>query len=151
MYLNENDFYTVIQNTPLVSIDLIIKNTQGCILLGKRNNRPAQGHWFVPGGRIRKDESLAIAFERLTLDELGQAFLISEANKIGLFEHFYLDSIFGEDLSTHYIVLAYEIRLNQPINTLPLNQHCDYRWFSIDKLLRDNEVHCNTKAYFEKS
>lgn len=41
--LSRNTFQTIVQHTPLVSIDLIIKNAQGQVLLGRRNNRPAQG------------------------------------------------------------------------------------------------------------
>ncbi|MBF4436458.1 NUDIX domain-containing protein, partial [Vibrio anguillarum] len=66
-----NTFKTIIENTPLVSIDLVVYNQKNEALLGKRNNRPAQGYWFVPGGRILKDESIAVAFRRLTLNELG--------------------------------------------------------------------------------
>jgi colanic acid biosynthesis protein WcaH len=64
-------FKTVIDSTPLISIDLVVRDGEGRVLLGQRLNRPAQGFWFVPGGRILKSESLSSAFRRLTLDELG--------------------------------------------------------------------------------
>ncbi|WP_313449769.1 NUDIX domain-containing protein, partial [Pseudescherichia sp.] len=67
MFLSQEDFATVVRSTPLISIDLIVENARGEFLLGKRTNRPAQGFWFVPGGRVQKDEPLAQAFERLTL------------------------------------------------------------------------------------
>ena len=56
--LSLDTFKTVIKSSPLVSIDLIVRNEQGQVLLGKRTNRPAQGFWFVVGGRVLKDESL---------------------------------------------------------------------------------------------
>ena len=71
MFLSQEDFATVVRATPLISIDLIVENERGEFLLGQRTNRPAQGYWFVPGGRVQKDETLAQAFERLTLAELG--------------------------------------------------------------------------------
>jgi colanic acid biosynthesis protein WcaH len=52
LFLDDTTFKTVIASTPLISIDLVVKNTKGEYLLGYRNNRPAQGFWFVPGGRI---------------------------------------------------------------------------------------------------
>jgi colanic acid biosynthesis protein WcaH len=70
-FLEKQVFTTVIDSTPLVSIDLLVENTDGKVLLGYRNNRPAKGYWFVPGGRILKDESMDDAFKRLTLAELG--------------------------------------------------------------------------------
>ena len=52
-YLTGDLFKTIIDNTPLVSVDLIVK-CKGKILLGKRVNKPAQGYWFTLGGRVLK-------------------------------------------------------------------------------------------------
>ena len=57
MFLRQEDFATVVRSTPLVSLDFIVENSRGEFLLGKRTNRPAQGYWFVPGGRVQKDET----------------------------------------------------------------------------------------------
>ena len=43
-YLEGDLFKTIIDNTPLVSVDLIVKH-EGKVLLGKRVNKPAQGYW----------------------------------------------------------------------------------------------------------
>jgi colanic acid biosynthesis protein WcaH len=50
MFLEKDLFSTVIKSTPLVSIDLVVKNNRGQTLLGQRLNKPAKGFWFVPGG-----------------------------------------------------------------------------------------------------
>ena len=146
--LSRNTFQTIVQHTPLVSIDLIIKNAQGQVLLGRRNNRPAQGYWFVPGGRIRKNEKLAQAFKRLTCAELDQEFLLDEACFLGVFEHLYTDSVFDSEISTHYIALGYQLMVDFRFDTLPLDQHHQYQWFTLNDLLNDANVHKNTKAYF---
>ena len=65
MTLSDSEFVDVVRNTPLVSIDLIISDPMGAILMGWRNNEPAKDTWFVPGGRIRKNERIAEAFERI--------------------------------------------------------------------------------------
>lgn len=149
MFLDKKTFSFVIENTPLVSIDLVVKNEQGQALLGERLNRPAKGFWFVPGGRILKDESMAKAFQRLTLDELGQEFSIEQADFLAAFDHFYDDNVFGSEYSTHYVALAYELILKQPLKKLPLNmQHKSYQWFSVDSLLLQDNVHQHTKNYF---
>ncbi|HAH56817.1 MAG TPA: GDP-mannose mannosyl hydrolase, partial [Bacteroidales bacterium] len=80
------------------------KNKKGEYLLGLRKNQPAQGYWFVPGGRVQKNETLDIAFQRLVQEELGVKLERSQAQFNGLFEHFYKESIFGEYVSTHYVV-----------------------------------------------
>ncbi len=141
-------FHTVVASTPLVSIDLIIRNKAGDVLLGLRKNRPAQGYWFVPGGRIRKDESFHKAFYRLVQDELGCSMSIDQARFLGPYQHFYRDSIFGENVSTHYVVLAYMLEIALDINLLPVQQHQDYRWFTVDEILKSETVHQHTRDYF---
>ena len=61
--LNHDDFVEVVKKTPLVSIDLIVENDRNEVLLGFRKNEPAKNYWFVPGGRILKNERIAEAFE----------------------------------------------------------------------------------------
>ena len=78
-FLEKEVFTTVIDSTPLVSIDLVVVNEHEKVLLGFRTNKPAKGLWFVPGGRIQKNESLACAFNRLTNQELGCNFDIRQA------------------------------------------------------------------------
>ena len=71
MWLDLPTFNTVVASTPLVAIDLVVMKPGGETLLGLRVNRPAYGFWFVPGGRVQKNESLDSAFRRLTQEELG--------------------------------------------------------------------------------
>jgi colanic acid biosynthesis protein WcaH len=89
MWLNEKDFLEVIERTPLVSIDLVIRDPNNRILMGQRINNPAKGKWFVPGGRIYKNEDLDEAFKRITLAEVGQQISRSDATFVGLFTHKY--------------------------------------------------------------
>lgn len=58
MWLSGDTFRMVVASAPLVSIDLVVENSAGELLLGERLNRPAQGFWFVPGGRVQKNETL---------------------------------------------------------------------------------------------
>lgn len=146
--LKQDVFRQVVASTPLVSIDFIVRNDLGMVLLGRRVNRPAQGYWFVPGGRVRKDERLAAAFERLTEDELGIRLPFSTADFIGPFEHFYPDNFSGTDFSTHYVVLGYELISGTSLDTLPVEQHSNYQWFSVQELLDSEQVHPHTKLYF---
>ena len=151
MFLDETTFKTVIASTPLVSIDLVIKNTRGEYLLGYRNNRPAQGFWFVPGGRILKDETMDNAFIRLCKNELGVSLTRQQADLLGPFEHFYDDYVFGEDVTTHYVVLGYALTLDIDLASLPQEQHNQYRWFSQSELLQQVNVHQHSKWYFKSS
>lgn len=146
--LDKETFQTVVKSTPLISIDLVICNRNGAVLLGKRVNRPAKGFWFVPGGRVLKGETLADAFKRLTLAELGMEISIQEARYQGLYEHFYTDSALDRSISTHYAVNAFVIELNSDIADLPQEQHSEYQWLSKEMLLKDKQVHEHSKWYF---
>lgn len=148
-WLDREMFRQIVAGTPLISIDLIVRNEQGQVLLGQRLNRPAQGYWFVPGGRVRKDERLAEAFSRLTQEELGVQLMLSDGRFLGPFEHFYDDNFSGGDFSTHYVVLGYEVTVNRDaLSQLPVEQHGAYRWFDVASLLQSEVVHSHTKLYF---
>jgi len=54
-------FQQAVAALPLVSVDWVLTNTAGELLVGQRLNAPARGAWFTPGGRIRKGEALALA------------------------------------------------------------------------------------------
>lgn len=144
------DFKQVIRNTPLVSIDLVIENPQGEILLGWRSNSPAKGYWFVPGGRILKDEHFGDAFRRIVKTETGLNFSLEEAFFLGVFEHLYPNDNAVEDPSfgTHYVVIAYRLKLSKTPENIPNEQHTDYWWASLDDILDDPNVHINTRNYF---
>ncbi|EMT6576662.1 GDP-mannose mannosyl hydrolase [Providencia rettgeri] len=141
-------FKTIVASTPLVSIDLVICNSNNQILLGLRNNRPAKGYWFVPGGRICKDETFDVAFQRLVMEELGIAYSIKDSTFIGHYQHLYQDNFSDKDFTTHYVVLGYMIEQDINIDKLPSEQHKNYKWWDINELLSSTKVHENTKAYF---
>ena len=142
--LDDKFFKTVVDSAPLVSIDILIKKGNK-ILLGKRINRPAQGYFFSIGGRINKNETIDNAMTRVALNELNID-LKSTPEFIGVFEHFYDDSIY-KDVSTHYVNIAYEYEVEE-IPDLPNEQHSEYKWFSIGELLKSKQVHKYTKDYF---
>lgn len=140
------EFKTVVEYTPLVSID-IITMFQDKILLGKRVNKPALGYYFTTGGIVRKNESFQEAKKRIVKNELGIE-LNQKLKFIGIFEHFYNDSIF-DDVSTHYVNHGYLLKLYSELINLPKEQHSEYKWFSIEELLNSNEVHKYVKDYFK--
>ncbi len=149
--MDHEKFLDLVATAPLVSIDLIVRNADDRVLLGKRTNRPAKGFWFVPGGSIRKNERITKAIERISKTELGHPLKLKEARFLGVFEHLYEDNFLdAEDVGTHYVVLAYECRID-PAAAIELDgQHSEARWWDVNALLENDSVHENTKAYFSK-
>ncbi len=148
-FADNERFLEIIDQTPLVAIDIILENDNGEILLGKRVNRPAKGFWFVPGGRIRKNETIAVALERISETELGFAINREEGKLLGTYDHIYPDNFLSVDgINTHYVVIAFQIIIKERQKIVPDSQHSGMEWWNRHDLLQSDEVHANTKAYF---
>jgi colanic acid biosynthesis protein WcaH len=148
--LSHDELAEVVKKAPLVSIDLVVSNAEGEILVGLRTNEPAKGFWFVPGGRILKDERIAEAFGRIAYDELGIKPAFEDCRFLGVFEHLYPNNFTGKsDFSTHYVVLAYEVRTDESAPRLPRDQHSEYKWLSRESLDQEERIHPYTRAYFD--
>lgn len=140
----------VIDLTPLVSIDLIIQRADNKYLLGERTNKPAQGYWFVPGGRIRKNETLSSAINRISMDELGFKISLEDTLLLGAYDHIYEDNFNGASaINTHYVALGYKVSVPMEVAVNTDSQHTEIKWLSADELLNSDLVHENTKKYFE--
>ncbi|MFL6719418.1 MAG: GDP-mannose mannosyl hydrolase, partial [Burkholderiaceae bacterium] len=147
MHLDKETFLKVVDATPFISIDLIVRNELGQVLLGYRRNRPAQNHWFVPGGRIRKNEKTQDALQRLARVELNIA--PPQGKLLGIYDHFYDDNFYGEPgIGTHYVVCGYEFRVIGDTPFATDDQHTELKWWDLDALLATEEVHPNSKLYF---
>ena len=150
-WMPPKDFIRLVELGPLVSIDLLVVNARGELLVGQRTNRPAQGDWFVPGGRIAKGETLEAGFAAISLRELGQAMVLADATLAGAYTHLYEDNFLGrEGIAAHYVALAYRIDLALDLAALPADQHGAYRWVAptAPEAARDDGIHDNTIAYF---
>jgi colanic acid biosynthesis protein WcaH len=126
--LTPEEFLAVVDKTPLVSMDLVVRDQQRRVLLGIRVNEPARGFWFVPGGRIMKGE---------TLDEA--------------FTHQYDTNFAGiPEIGTHYVVLAYELELELALDfdQIPQLEHSNYRWWTSSEATSSEDVHPNNLPYF---
>lgn len=150
--LPTDEFLALVRNAPLVSIDLIVENNNGEVLVGRRKNSPAKGSWFVPGGRVRKDETLDVAFARITCEELGAEIHRAKADFLGVFEHFYPDNFAGvSGVRTHYVVLAFRLEAREVPDAFPTGQHGEFRWMSLEEATDNQQVHPNTREYFAMS
>lgn len=93
-------------------------------MLGKRTNEPANGEWFVPGGTVFKNESLADAVHRVAREELGTDVTIERS--LGAFEHVYETAdVDGVD-SKHDVAHAYVVAPTDAVAAAD-DQHDDLR------------------------
>jgi colanic acid biosynthesis protein WcaH len=147
--LSHADLHTVVRLAPLIAIDFVIRNPRDEVLLGLRNNEPAKGTYFVPGGMVLKSERLADAFMRILKRETNFAARMQDARLLGAYEHFYDNNRFDDPaFGTHYVTLGYELKLRDISALQADTQHEELGWWSERDLLASNKVHDNTKAYF---
>jgi colanic acid biosynthesis protein WcaH len=70
--------------------------------LGKRKNDPLKGEWFTLGGRIYKNDTWQNTLLRISKVELGlRDILVEDFSVMGIWDHFYENSAFSQDISTH--------------------------------------------------
>jgi len=152
--LSAETFLGVVSATPLVAVDLVVVRGGTEVLLGLRNNRPAQGFWFVPGGRILKNEPIQTALARVASNELGLQLgaLPQLPQLLGAFEHFYPDCFAGSaetvGVSTHYVVLGHLVQVHADFVVPGLDaQHAELRWWPLAEAQASPVVHRFTKDY----
>jgi len=149
--LSREEFIQLLRSSPLVSIDIVVQDSEGRVLCGFRTNAPARDTWFVPGGRMEKGETFAQALARISAFELGVELTLDQVTPLGTFEHIYPDNAYDvAGLSTHYVVNACAVTLEPDALHLDPGQHSQTRWFSVAELLAHEDVHDNTKAYFKE-
>lgn len=147
-------FQQAVAALPLVSVDWVLTNPAGELLVGQRLNAPARGTWFTPGGRIRKGEPLAAALRRVAAEELGLAdeqagALAQRGEPMGAWDHLYPDAALSPTVPTHYVNLPYAARLTEAeVNTLCLpvgEQHGHWQWLPLAQAA--DTVHEHVKPY----
>lgn len=103
------EWETVVRNVPIVSVDLVALH-EGDVLLGRRENEPAKGEWFVPGGRVHRDESLETAVRRVATRELGSS--VTVESRLGVYEHFWETADVADADGKHYVPIAFLVTLD---------------------------------------
>ena len=107
----------ITKHMPIVSVEAIITRGNTTLLL-KRNNSPAKGEWWFPGGRIRRGESLEQALRREIKEETGLE--ITSCKLINVYSR-----VFPE---RHDIAIVYRCRCKRGNVKLDY-EHSAYRFF----------------------
>ena len=109
--LPEDVFLFVSGVTPLVNVDLLIKNGQGRTLLTWRNDGYCQPGWHVPGGIVRFKETTADRIKIVAATELGAA--VEFTNSLLAINEIIHPS---RAVRGHFISLLYECTLVSPLD-----------------------------------
>lgn len=126
MILPEKDYKKVLDTMPVVCVDGLIINSQNQYLLVKRNNEPLKGEFWLPGGRLHKNELLETSIKRKIFEELGTE--VSIVKFLGYFEEFFDVTEQKTKGGFHAISFVFLLKLLSDKISLD-NQASEWRWF----------------------
>jgi len=125
MYIDEKLYAEIKNKLPLLCVDILLFHNSQFLLI-KRNNSPALGQWWFPGGRIHKGESIFDAAKRKCKEELGieiiPRYIVSVEETI-----FDLKNDIVDVHTVNIVVRAKLLEDNFIVNIDKL--HSEFRWF----------------------
>ena len=142
-------FYYISRTTPLVNVDLLIKDEKGRTLLSWRNDQYAGKGWHVPGGIVRFKETLETRIKKVAETEIGVA-VSFDATPIALNQLIHPN----RDIRSHFISILYKCFL--PCTFIPQNKKLSpedegylmWHEFCPDNLIKYHEMY---RRYISKT
>lgn len=135
-------FYFISSVTPMINVDLLIKDCHGRTLLTWRDDRFHGPAWHLPGGIIRFKEKIEDRIYKVAETELGcsVSFAPNPIHVQGMINC-------ERDIRGHFISLLYLCKLESEPNladkSLALPQHGQWSWHDISpsNLLKVHETY----------
>ena len=109
--LPEDIFLFASRITPLINVDLLIKNEQNQTLLTWRDDGYWSPGWHIPGGIIRYKETIADRLNAVAASELGAKITF---NKEPLVVNEYIHP--SREARSHFISLLYQCELTSSLD-----------------------------------
>lgn len=142
--LPDEIFYYISRMTPLINVDLLIKDENGRTLLAWRNDQYAGEGWHVPGGIVRFKETFEERIKKVAGTELGTS-VNFDPIPIALNQLIHPE----RDVRGHFISLLYSCSL--PAAFIPPNKGLAFgdrgylMWhdYCPDKLITYHEIYRN--------
>ncbi len=126
----DSSLYKIIhQNMPIFCVDVVLKTTDRGFLMIQRKEEPAKDKWWLPGGRVLRNESLVSAARRKVLEETNLR-LKSLDKIVDGYELQFNEDPFGHGRGTHSICTCFSAEVID-IGTLKIDEyHSDSKVFS---------------------
>ena len=126
----DSSLYRIIhQNMPINCVDVVLKTTDRGFLMIKRKEEPAKDQWWLPGGRVLRNESLVSAAKRKVLEETNLR--IKSLDKIvNGYELLFRGDPFDHGGGTHSICTCYSAEVKD-LSSLKMDEcHSESKVFS---------------------
>jgi len=125
---------------PTLTVDVLIPNEKGELLVIRRGHAPYQGMWCWPGGMVDPGETVRTTGIREVQEETG---LEVEIDKVlGIY------SEFGRDPRGHFISI---VLLAHPVKGTPqvTEEATDWKWAASDEKLEMAFDHARIRANYQ--
>lgn len=140
--LPEELFLFATEITPMVNVDLLIKDKEGRILLSWRDDKFYETGWHVPGGIVRLKESFEDRIKKVAKNEIGCDSIEFYSRPIDIV------SIVCPEMKQrgHFITFIYECRLPKgfEVHNEMMEREAGYlKWFDAcpDNILKVHEFY----------
>jgi colanic acid biosynthesis protein WcaH len=128
-----------LKNMPIFCVDLIIDRDKK-VLLVKRKDEPCKNQWWVPGGRVYKNEKTEDAAIRKARGETGLD--VEIVKRVGFYEPMLKEAQFGIKTGTHNPVVVYHLKSKSDQEVYLDETSSGYRW--IDRIETDMDDYMKT-------
>ncbi len=138
--LPEEVFEFVSSVTPMINVDLLIRDEQGRILLARRNDKFDGWVWHIPGGIVRFKETFLHRIDQVAKKEIGQPVY---TNAVPL----EVNEIFSDHRERgHFISFLYLCELTKALELIEKEewQDGDLKWFAS---CPDDFILCQKNVY----
>ncbi len=125
----EELYKQILENMSVCCVDAVIVNKRRALLV-YRKNEPAKDQWWVPGGRVLKNERLEDAIIRKVKEETGLEVVVEK--KVGVYETMFERGQIP-DLKTgvHTINVVFLVYQKDPEQEIKIDETSgDYKWIS---------------------
>ena len=114
--LPEDLFYYISSTTPIINVDLLLKDKKGRVLLSWRDDKYSGKGWHIPGGIIRFKETIRERIDEVARIEVGTS--VDSFNP----EPLAINEIFNKqrEVRSHFISLLYRCSISE--NFVPENK-----------------------------
>jgi len=130
-FIPPNEYRIILENVPLVCVNVIIPK-DNAVLVVYRLEESAKGEWWIPGGRVYKNEKLGDTAVRIARQEVGLDVTVKKL--VGIYDEMF-DKGALPDLKNgvHYASVIFLCEALDDDQEIKLDEtSSDYRW--IDKI-----------------
>lgn len=124
-----------------VGVSVIIRNSKGQILLGKRKGSHGAGKWAPPGGHLEFGEIPLECAIREIKEETGM-------NLFNVKQIITTNDIFKAE-DKHYVTIFFEAQSNEEPKLLEPNKCEEWRWFDWNEIPCSDELFLPFKTFLD--